>query len=80
MSASWALNLLKGATSIWLFDIHELLAPSASTRLEGFDISFEPDPPKESVPSNIILRCMGIFVVKVPVYRRWAGQKHSCVP
>lgn len=40
--------------SIWLFDVRESVGPSA--RLEGFDISFDAAPPKETLPSNVSFR------------------------
>lgn len=41
-------------TGIWLFDVRDLIAPSA--RLEGFDISFDAAPPTETLPSNVTFR------------------------
>ncbi|KAH8781023.1 UMTA methyltransferase family protein [Diaporthe sp. PMI_573] len=41
-------------TGIWLFDVRESVDPSA--RLEGFDISFDAAPPKETLPSNVSFR------------------------
>ncbi|KAK7723476.1 hypothetical protein SLS63_008889 [Diaporthe eres] len=40
-----------GATSIWLLDARDLVAPSA--RLEGFDISLDGVPPADTLPSNV---------------------------
>lgn len=40
--------------SIWLFDVRESLDQSA--RLEGFDISFDAAPPRETLPSNVSFR------------------------
>ncbi|KAI3399718.1 hypothetical protein diail_5785 [Diaporthe ilicicola] len=41
-------------SSIWLFDLCELAAPSA--RFEGFDISFDAAPPAETLPPNVTFR------------------------
>lgn len=41
-------------TGIWLFDVRDVVSPSA--RLEGFDISFDAAPPAETLPSNVTFR------------------------
>lgn len=42
------------ASSMWLFDVRELVDPSA--QLCGFDISFDAAPPREILPSNVSFR------------------------